>query len=415
MRNSILTRNIGILSISAVKAFGAALNVIITFFVVRHSSQTAAGSFLFALSSIYIFSYVTRLGSDNFIVSKLSGKWQDDERRTASSLYSSLLFFNGICTCAIAVIAWLALRTVNWLDIGLACVAIFFFSVGQINSRILQAQSKFLYSAFLMSVSAPLFFIAAYAVVGISNGWNIGGTVLIASYALGCAASSALGFRRDLLVPVKPAAVLELCRSISPFFQTGFIAICILWGGQFWAGAILPMADIADIAASQRISMPINLLLVAASIVLSPQIAEYHRTSDTRAIRTLMFEAGWAMVLFGAPVFIATLFFLDSIASSFNVTNKWLIAIFCFAQLANASTGNSIQLLNMTGNQRLARKSVTIGGAIFLLGMSIASALPSQLSVSLAIATALVAQNFAAVVFSHKIFGIVPLWRNECK
>ncbi|WP_188348091.1 lipopolysaccharide biosynthesis protein [Stenotrophomonas maltophilia] len=408
-----LRKNFSILLISALKAFGALINVAITYLVVHHSTATDAGIFLFALSAIFICSYVARLGSDNYIVSKLSGQWTQDTRKDAATLYTGSLAFSIACTAIMGAGAWLAIPGVSAGNAVMTSACVLFFSIGQINSRVLQAQGKLKSSAFLMGVAAPLFFVAIYGVACLAGKADFDGTQLIAIYAVACLASSAIGFRKDLISRISWRDATRASHDVLPFFQTGFIAICILWGGQFWAGAILPMAQLSDIAASQRLSMPINLLLVAASIALSPRLSQHHSNGDLPAIRNLMFDAGWAMVIFGAPVFIASILFLDPLAAAFHVENKWLIAIFCLAQLANAATGNSIQLLNMTGNQSKAKRSVIFGGIVFLGGMGAASLAPSQLSISLAIAAALVAQNIAAVYFSYKIFNIIPLYRKD--
>tara|TARA_Y100000780_G_scaffold167369_1_gene152236 strand:+ start:7413 stop:8636 length:1224 start_codon:yes stop_codon:yes gene_type:complete len=397
-----------ILTIASLKGGGALLNLGITFLVMNRASPADAGKFLFILSAVYIYSYIARLGSDNFIVksfSSLSGAATNKENAT----YSSLLL-----ACLIIPLTSLPILTITTdlsLKEAISTLAIIsFYSVTQVNSRFSQAKSKIVQASLSMSAYVPAFFISLFLIVSNSSTEaSIG--LLLTIYLASSFASAALSTKYKKICKFKILELKQEYKECFSFFSTGLIGILILWGGSFYAGYALPFQDVGQLSASQRITVSINLILVAISLYASPIISREFKSSGTKALIATIAQCNRA-ILFFCVITAATLFtFLDEISDFFEITaeNQSLIIILAIAQIFSCLTGLSLQILNMTGNQAYTRRSTAFGGGVLLLSCAVSTISPSTTAFATSIALGLIGQNIAALFFVKRKLGLNPI------
>ncbi len=223
----------------------------------------------------------------------------------------------------------------------------------------------------------------------------------------------ALVLRRAL-----PAAL----RSISPEFVTRewlraslpMMLIAGVWTANNYATTLLVgMLDGSRAAGVysvvQKAAEVIILVLIATNMPLAPAVARLHAQGDREGLEqttehmarvTLMVSAPIAVVLMAFPHL-----YLDLFGTSFH-TGATALIILAFGQLVNAAAGPSGNVLNMTGQERVAVRGVAAG---LVANVVLAIVLVPPLGVTggaVAFATSLVLWNTALVILARRRVGV---------
>ena len=397
--------------IAVLKGSGALLNILMAYTLMNYSSAESAGLFFFIVSAINIASYAFRFGSDNYLIKMFSIRFTEPENyKFISSLYAYNFLLSTVLFFALILFKPEYSQTLCLLT----SLCVFLFTLVQINARVLQAEKKVFSSSFSMSTGVPLFFLTglfAYHIFLSENGHSTSIEVMMFFYAAACLLTAFTSFKKNAFVKFTFNCVRPHYKNSITFFVTGFISILILWGGQFLSGIMLSISDVSTLATIQRVSMAINLLLVAASIYISPIIAQAYHDGDMGKLKNTIYQANTFIAMFGVSAGIFIFAFSSFILDTFKIPDgdKHILLIISTAQIINVLTGNSVQILNMTGHQKCTQKSVVLGGIVFLIGYIYTALNPSLMNIAITTAAALVTQNLSAIKFVKKHLGFYPI------
>ncbi|WP_377336186.1 hypothetical protein [Rheinheimera marina] len=324
-----------------------------------------AANFFVAFSAVNIISYISRFGSDNYI---LKSAKQDDFGGQLSAIYfvSIVVSF---------VFSFVLVLFFDYIFVFLFFLCNTFFTLLQISARCYARDLKGIKSAFVMNAVSlmilSVFFFLEYFVFDIEYKdiflWMWCVSLMLA--ALVCMPYSALK-------KFNVRNCFNVVISSRVFFVSGVLNLIMYWGGQVASGYALQKEHVEAIALAQRLSAAMGLISIASSIYLSPRISSMHEEGRLDELSGLVRKCNLFVVLSCSACAMIIILFSDFIVKSFNVSLEysWVIVLTSICQLIFCVFSNSLQVLNMTGNETYTRRSVYFGVFSFfvLCGFSIA-------------------------------------------
>lgn len=400
MKKKILKGGSGLLFVLTAKSSGAVFSVLITYIVMNFYSQDAA-KFFFIFSAVNITSYICRFGSDNFLLRA------DPKNIFFKSELSSLYFLSLVASL---VLGGIVLAASNFYLASIFFIANLFFTLNQISARYYAVNMRGVTSAFVMN-SASLAVLVILTVLDIyifkinfqySFLWAWCVAVIFVSLI-------SLPFRKLELFETRHA--LNVLNGSKIFFFSGVLNLTIYWGGQVISGFALTEEELKALAFSQRTSGIMGLLSLASSIYMSPRVARSFQLGDFDALEAIFRLCNLFVVSTVLCALLLSFMFYENILAIFNVIDNyaWLFLFTVTAQSIFCVLSNSLQLLNMTNNELLTRKSVFFGFLVFSTLSIIAYNIESVFVMAMAVNLSLIVQGAIAAYYVRKSLGLSPL------
>jgi O-antigen/teichoic acid export membrane protein len=177
-------------------------------------------------------------------------------------------------------------------------------------------------------------------------------------------------------------------------------------------GAMSSNANVGIFNIALRVSMILNLVLIAVNAIAATKISELYAASKHEALRSLIGKISALSTLAGVPLFLILAFFshfwLGLFGGAFAAGGTTLI-ILTAGQLVNVSTGSNNFILAMTGHERALATAVGISMVLNVgLGLALIPSL-DVLGAGLATAIAMVVSNVIMLIMVKHYIGVWSL------
>lgn len=198
-------------------------------------------------------------------------------------------------------------------------------------------------------------------------------------------------------------------RSSQAFF-VGSLATFMQTVVSIWiAGFLLSSSDLGLFKSAQQTAVLISFILMVINAIFPPRFAKLNYDGNYRGLARLARQSALLGTLLASPLLFLCLavpqWLLGLIGEEF-IQAAPLLRILAIAQLVNVATGSVGFLLTMTGHEALMRNIALSANAISLGLFVILIPLFDELGAALALASALVLQNFIALLFVWRRLGI---------
>jgi len=214
-------------------------------------------------------------------------------------------------------------------------------------------------------------------------------------------------------VSYHPIAFGSLLKISVPMMIGGYVGVLASEIGVLLLGASSSVLEVGLYVIAFKISFIPAMLLKAVNAVIAPKISEMYFSGDINRMFKLCrlftfvsssFAVIVLLVFFFQGEFLLALAFGDEFIEASPILNILLIA-----QLINAVTGSSGELMQMTEAEKKHRDITIYGAIVYLLSSIILIPYIGALGMAVALVLAEIIWNGAALIFIHRKFRQLPL------
>ncbi len=387
--------------------------------VANSLSKGDAGIFFWYLSFFHIFVQVCLLGLPDTLLKFVSNFNGDKEPQKSKWLVNYLLK----CTLASGSVLVLLSLVGYLLPLGhlakpgtssfflISSIAVLFQTCTILISYYFQSTFRANKSVYFISVGPYLPFVAYGLIFGFSSVIEAL-SLFSASMALNfliAAIFLRIDFASQEATPIETSPIWKMAMQL---WAIGLMSITISWGSIFIAGFSVDMGQLADLNIAARVAALMVFILVAVSIVITPQIAYFYHKKDLVGLQTLITNTSRILYLTGFVMFLFIWFFgevvLGLIGSDY-VHAKSLLVIISIGQLVNILTGPVGYLLILTGHEVTLKYVYIFSGVFCLLATLLVVDTYGVYGVAVVMAITLVVQNISMTYLVHKKVGVSVL------
>lgn len=387
----------------------------------RAMSTEEFGAFGFGFSAATLLATLGSFGQRNLVLRFAPAYIVHDSQSELTALlrHCHVMVLSG-CT-AIAILLCIAAAVLNKPYIAATGLLTLAMGLSEFQPNALRAFGKIfgalfprdiLWRVLVITAALPAVFSAAYRLTA-TQGLLISGGLLLAICLFQLATSPLIGYRRLLSHPTQPLQTVWN-HAAWGLWGTSLIQMGAPTISVIVVGVLLSPQDSGPFFAAVRSAMMMQLFLMAVNIIAAPMISRYLAHDDRASIQKLC-----KLISIGVSVpslAVAAVFALygDRILMLFGegfAGAHLTLVVLSVGYLANAMAGPTMQLMEMSGNERTFL-AVTFATAVAGLALMVVLGLIwSGLGVAIAMTVETVAWNLYCVIWIRRRLGIstVPL------
>ena len=168
--------------------------------------------------------------------------------------------------------------------------------------------------------------------------------------------------------------------------------------------------NLAYYGVAVKISMMLNIALVAVNQVVGPQLAEFYYKKDKKGLKDIVEKSIILNTALSLPVMIIVLMMPETILSVFGsnyILAKDALIILLIGQALNAMMGSTDLYLNMTGKQNYFQKIIFIALIINVILNFVLIPQFGMIGAAIATAISLVFWNILGVIYIYRVDNII--------
>ncbi len=380
-----------------------------------------SGIFYLCFSVLMVLALIGRLGVDRAVVRFIPPLLADDPgaaagvQRTATQL--SLALTIPLALLLFILAPFLSRTVFNSADLAVY-LRIFAFAIpplalNYVYSGILRSLKRT--QAALSIERLTMYGLGIFAVVILGNIYGLKGAAV--GFVLAIFATTAEGtwYLKRYMPKYKSLVPFSRKRMLVVSAPLLFVVFALQMSGQasvLLLGAYSSRADLSIFNIALRVSMLMNLILSAVSVIMGTKISELHAARKKEELERIIGKVSALGALIGIPTFIVLSilapFLLGLFGKAFPAGTSTLIVL-AAGQLVNVVVGPTLFILSMTGHERAL--ALAIGSSLILnvlLGLIL---IPSYDALGAGIATsaAITASNLAMMILVKRYLGVWSL------
>ncbi|AEQ53145.1 oligosaccharide flippase family protein [Pelagibacterium halotolerans] len=232
--------------------------------------------------------------------------------------------------------------------------------------------------------------VAAYAVATTAAAWMAG---VLAKSAV----------RQETVVATPSFETREWAKAVVPFALLGGITLINTRIDLLMLGLLADTQEAGLYRVALQLSTLVAFALSAVSALLAPQISRLYHTGQRTELQRMLTWGARIVAAVGVPTVLGMFFFGETILTMLfgreYLGSHSALVILCAGQLVNALTGSIGLLINMTGHERVAVRTLTVTAAAnIVLNMLL---IPTMGGAGAAVATAVSLASFNAYLSYH--------------
>ena len=351
----------------ALKVAGALAGYAFAYVALRRLGGPGYGYFELAFTVLSILTVLSKWGLDSLLLREIPVR--DDSAGqyfTRQVLWASLL-------------GSLALGSILWFSSGLltryyggflqlwqtTALVLPFWTLVQVWSENLRARQSFMRFGLLQSsISLGLVAIAMASFSWFST---------VERVLLGMATTSALmlwsGWRN--LGPIELRSLWPLRSSATAMFLSATLFMVMTWTDTLMLGYFLEPEFVGAYRVAFKIGSLITFAQFAVNASLGPRISELWAKNSKAELQKEVWQVAQINALLGVPAFLLIMALAPWLLSFFSADfaqHAPVLRILAIGQMVNALCGPVMYLLNMTGHEQSARRTMTLAALANALG-----------------------------------------------
>ncbi|ADZ71463.1 lipopolysaccharide biosynthesis protein [Polymorphum gilvum] len=176
-------------------------------------------------------------------------------------------------------------------------------------------------------------------------------------------------------------------------------------------GLVLTPEATGPFFAALRLSMLLNLFLMAANMIAAPMIARTYHRGDRDDLQRLCAHVSVGLTLPTLAVFLVFVLAGDRLLELFGTgyaAYYWVLIVLSVGYLVNALSGSTSQLMEMTGDERYYLRIVTVVNGIAIAALAPLSLLLGPLGAAIALTFSQCAWNASCILRSRTRCKVDP-------
>lgn len=396
----------------ALKVAGALAGYAFAYVALRRFGGPGYGYLELAFTVLSILTVVSKWGLDGLLLREIPARAAAaGQYFTRQVLWASLL-------------GSLALGSVLWFSSGLltqyyggflglwqtTALVLPFWTLVQVWSENLRARQSFVRFGLLQSSIS----LGIVALAMASFSWFSS----VERVLLGMASASALmlwsGWRS--LRPIELRSLWPLRSSATAMFLSATLFMVMTWTDTLMLGYFLEPELIGAYRVAFKIGSLITFAQFAVNASLGPRISELWAKNSKAELQKEVWQVAQINALLGVPAFLLIMVLSPWLLSFFSADfaqHAPVLRILAIGQMANALCGPVMYLLNMTGHEQSARRTMTLAALANALGNLVLIPWLGLVGSAWATAASMVLWNAWALVAVYRKTGIRTLifWR----
>lgn len=396
----------------ALKVAGALAGYAFAYVALRRLGGPGYGYLELAFTVLSILTVVSKWGLDGLLLREIPARAAAaGQYFTRQVLWASLL-------------GSLALGSVLWFSSGLltqyyggflglwqtTALVLPFWTLVQVWSENLRARQSFVRFGLLQSSIS----LGIVALAMASFSWFSS----VERVLLGMASASALmlwsGWRS--LRPIELRSLWPLRSSATAMFLSATLFMVMTWTDTLMLGYFLEPELIGAYRVAFKIGSLITFAQFAVNASLGPRISELWAKNSKAELQKEVWQVAQINALLGVPAFLLIMVLSPWLLSFFSADfaqHAPVLRILAIGQMANALCGPVMYLLNMTGHEQSARRTMTLAALANALGNLVLIPWLGLVGSAWATAASMVLWNAWALVAVYRKTGIRTLifWR----
>ena len=351
----------------ALKVAGALAGYAFAYVAQRRVGGPGYGYFELAFTVLSILTVLSKWGLDGLLLREIPARAAEaGQYFTRQVLWASLL-------------GSLALGSVLWFSSGLltryyggfrelwqtTALVLPFWTLVQVWSENLRARHRFMRFGLLQSsISLGLVALAMASFSWFSS---------VERVLLGLASASALmlwsGWRS--LGPIELRSLWPLRSSATAMFLSATLFMVMTWTDTLMLGYFLEPEIIGAYRVAFKIGSLITFAQFAVNASLGPRISELWAKNSKAELQKEVWQVAQVNALLGVPAFLLIMALAPWLLSFFSADFAQyapVLRILAVGQMVNALCGPVMYLLNMTGHEQSARRTMTLAALANALG-----------------------------------------------
>lgn len=398
----------------ALKVAGALGGYAFTFIAIKHFGLDAYGEFELAFTMVFILAVLAKWGYDGVLLRELPahGKLSSDNQRLQTAVLRAAavmaLAFSGLLFLLRFHVA--SLFDMPGLAGGLKPAALLLlpWTLMLIQAEVHRAKGNMVHYG--LRQSSMVLGLAAIAIwlwprEGISPMWYI----LIAVLPL----LSLSGMRLLLLWQSSWLAWKAHRKTATAMFLSGILFMVMSWSDTLLVGYWMDAADVGLYRVAFKVATLITFTQFAVNAKLAPDIAALWSMDKRKELQSSIHRVAWLNAAIALPVTLML-----------GLLGPWLLGLFgdafiplypvmmmlCVGQLVNALCGPVMYLLNMTGHEAIAQRTMLVAMLVNLMANVILIPLMGLMGAAIATSLSMVLWNVWALVAVRRHTGIRTLF-----
>jgi O-antigen/teichoic acid export membrane protein len=345
--------------VMALKVGGALAGYAFAYLALRRLGAADYGYFELAFTVLSILSVVAKWGLDGLLLREIPARSADSAREITrqamgASLLGSLVLAGGLWLSA----PWLATAYGGFTDLWRATAVVLpLWTLVQVRSEVLRAQHRYLGFGLLQN--------------SILLGTVAGAMALLQWFSSvervlwGLALSSAVLLGRGW-IDLRPVSLRGLWAFRAPataMFLTGTLFMVMTWTDTLMLGYFLAPEDVGAYRVAFKIGTLITFAQFAVNASLGPRISELWARDDRHELQREVRRVAMVNALVGVPAFAGIMLLAPWLLRFFSpdfAMYSGTLRVLALGQLVNALCGPVMYLLNMTGHEQSARRTMTV-------------------------------------------------------
>lgn len=410
--------NIDILTKTAIpftlKAATAVIGLLFNLVATQYLPVEEFGLFSLALVLVITIVTITKLGLDNTLVKIIAIEKAKRNPKAITRSYSFVLLLSLFSLLLIGTVLWFSQNIISNILGQKELISLFFLILATalpnifliINSATLKGlQHPNLSVSFngliTLTISSVLTYITAP-----QTALELLQLVCFATYT-SCILSFSLCFGvlkigwSFSLTPLK-----QVTDSCFPLWISSLVALIIQQLSILVLSNYAELADIAIYSIAAKIAVLMSFVLFAFNAILAPKFAALYATKQFISLKNLAKQANKILLLIAISISLFLYIISNELMTLFGEEymrgTLWL-RILILGQLINVGTGSVVNLLIMTGHEKLHRNLTLLVALITVILVSLLIPKYGAIGAAIATAVAMSIQNLLSYYFAHKL------------
>lgn len=365
-----------------VKAIGGLAGYAATVVVARTLGASDAGYYFLLFAWVNVLAVVGRFGLDKVVLRYVSYAHEINNSKLISGIAVPALLavaMGSLVVCLIIIIfkddvTSIILDTESEVSLVIyMALSIPLLSMICMMSEVLQGLRRYTSAIFVLNISTSVWLILIISLIKMS-GVKITSELTGIIWLTSCVSTVIAGIwllKKELINKLKQYLPIKTVRaSCFPLYVTDIMSIVVVWGFQIIAGMWVSESEMSQLAAAQRTSALISLILVAINVVTAPKFAVLYNEGRLDDLKNLVQWSCRVSALVALPIVGIMCVFPKEIMSVFGASyyDGWkLLPIMAAGQFINAISGSVVYLMAMTGHERDLRNVTILIGCVSII------------------------------------------------
>ncbi|WP_214480819.1 flippase [Bacillus sp. SM2101] len=217
-----------------------------------------------------------------------------------------------------------------------------------------------------------------------------------------------VGDQKLLFNQIETKSLKEILHISIPMYLTSAMSLILNWTDVVMLGVFQSTSAVGVYSIVLKLSLLISFSLSSINMIILPKFSELYWEGRKHDLIKIFRFSSRLIVWTSIPLLFIIILFAPALLGIFGdvyVEGVIPLIILCIGQCINACAGSVMQLLNMTGNEKLARNAIVISAVTNVLGNLILIPFFGMIGAAVATSLSIIVREVMASIYAYKIFS----------